>query len=120
MGSLSEAECGRECVESRRVLEDITGRAVEMFAYPFGTLADFGRRSEQAIAAAGYKWAFTSQHGPVWAETHPLRIPRVKIENGDSLDMVACIAQGALDSWAWIDRHLWWLQRGAHRRPIAS
>ena len=120
MGALSAAECRRECVESRRVLEDITGRAVDMFAYPFGTLVDVSPPSEQAIAAAGYKWAFTSQHGPVRAETHPLRIPRVKIENGDSLDMFERISRGALDSWAWIDRHLWWLQRGAHRRPIAS
>jgi peptidoglycan/xylan/chitin deacetylase (PgdA/CDA1 family) len=120
MGSLSVAECRRECVESRRVLEDITGRAVDLFAYPFGTLVDFGQQSEQAVAAAGYKWAFTSQHGPVSAETHPLRIPRVKIENGDSLDMFARIVEGALDRWVWIDRHFWWLQRGAHRRPITS
>ena len=120
MGSLSTAECRKECVQSRRVLENITGRAVDMFAYPFGTLVDFGQLSEHAIAAAGYKWAFTSQHGPIRAETHPLRIPRVKIENGDSLDMFARIVEGALDSWALIDRHLWWLQRGAHRRSITG
>jgi hypothetical protein len=120
MGSLSTAECRKECVESRRVLENITGRAVDMFAYPFGTLVDFGQLSEHAIAAAGYKWAFTSQHGPVRAETHPLRIPRVKIEHGDSLDMFARIVEGALDSWALIDRHLWWLQRGAHRLSITG
>ena len=120
MGSLSAAECRRECAESRRILEDMTGRAVDMFAYPFGTFVDFGRLSEQAVAAAGYKWAFTSQHGAVWAETHPFRIPRVKIENGDSLDMFARIVEGALDTWAWIDRYLWWLQRGAHRRPIVE
>lgn len=118
LGALSPAERRRECVDSRSILEDITGRVVDAFAYPFGTLIDFGPRIEQAVAAAGYSWAFTSQHGPVSGITHRLRIPRIKIESGDSLDMFARIVRGAMDSWVWIDRYCWWLQRGAHRRAM--
>ena len=120
MAALTPRECLRECSESRQLLEDVTGRAVEMFAYPFGTRADFGALTECALRAAGYQWAFTSQHGPLAPDTHPLRIPRLKIENGDSLEMFAKILGGAVDAWLWVDRYLWWLQRGAHRRPIAT
>jgi peptidoglycan/xylan/chitin deacetylase (PgdA/CDA1 family) len=76
MVSLAPRECLREAVESRHILEDITGRAVEMFAYPFGTAVDFGARTEQALDEAGYRWAFTSQHGPLGPATHRLRVPR--------------------------------------------
>ena len=120
MVSLSRSECLREAVESRHILEDITGRAVEMFAYPFGTAVDFGALTERALDEAGYRWAFTSQHGSLSPATHPLRVPRVKIENSDSLDAFKNIVAGAADAWGWVDRHLWWLQRGAHRRPVAS
>jgi peptidoglycan/xylan/chitin deacetylase (PgdA/CDA1 family) len=116
MGALSPAKRRRECIDSRSILEDITGRIVDAFAYPFGTLIDFGPRIEPAVAAAGYSWAFTSQHGPVSGVTHRLRIPRINIENSDSLDMFARIVRGAMDPWVWIDRYCWWLQRGAHRR----
>ena len=120
MVSLSPSERRREAVESRHILEDITGRTVEMFAYPFGTVVDFGLSTEEALEQAGYRWAFTSQHGALSAATHPLRIPRLKIENGDSLEAFKRIVAGAADAWRWVDRYLWWLQRGAHRRPLAS
>jgi hypothetical protein len=120
LGALSPRECRRECVDSRHILEDITGGPVDAFAYPFGTWVDFGPRIEEAVAAAGYSWAFTSQHGRLSAATHPLRIPRIKVENADSLDMFARMVRGAMDPWVWVDRYCWWLQRGAHRRSMAS
>jgi peptidoglycan/xylan/chitin deacetylase (PgdA/CDA1 family) len=120
MTSLSPSECRREAAESRRILEDITGRTVETFAYPFGTAVDFGASTQQVLEEAGYRRAFTSQHGALSASTHPLRIPRLKIENGDSLDSFKKIVGGAADAWRWVDRYLWWLQRGGHRRPLAS
>jgi peptidoglycan/xylan/chitin deacetylase (PgdA/CDA1 family) len=117
--SLSVRDCMRETVRSRHVLEDITGRAVAMFAYPFGTRADFNVVTERVLEKAGYRWAFTSQHAPLSRTTHPLRIPRLKIERHDSLEMFERIIAGGVDAWQWVDEHLWWLQRGAHRRSAS-
>lgn len=120
MPSLPLEERNREARDSRRALEDITGRTVTTFAYPFGTRADFDAASEQALAAAGYVRAFTSQHGPIRGDTHPLRMPRVKIEASDSVATFGKIAAGAGDLWQWVDRYLSRLQRGPHRRPVGA
>lgn len=120
MTSLSIRDCVREAERSRGVLEDITGRAVAMFAYPFGTKADFNAVTEQVLEKAGYRMAFTSLHAPLSGTTHALRIPRLKIERYDSLEMFERIVAGGGDAWRWVDEHLWWLQRGAHRRSAPS
>jgi peptidoglycan/xylan/chitin deacetylase (PgdA/CDA1 family) len=107
-------------VHSKQVLEDITGAEVAWFAYPFGTRRDFDLETERVLADAGYRMAFTSQHGPVTPATHALRIPRVKIEGTDSFALFKSIVAGNLDAWCLVDRWLWWLQRGPHRRAPAG
>jgi peptidoglycan/xylan/chitin deacetylase (PgdA/CDA1 family) len=53
---LSDAECGRELVESRERLESLVGGPVRHLAYPRG-LND--ARVRHLAEASGYRWAFT-------------------------------------------------------------
>lgn len=99
-----------EAERSRAVLESLTGRPVTAFAYPFGTRADYDDRTTATLRAAGYRLAFTSQHGSITRDSDPLRLPRVKIEGGESLWMFRAIASGAMDGWRWVDHWLWCLQ----------
>ena len=99
-----------EAERSRAVLAALTGRPVESFAYPFGTRADYDDRTTETLRAAGYRLAFTSQHGAITRDSDPLRLPRVKVEGGESLWMFRAITQGAMDGWRWVDRWLWRLQ----------
>jgi peptidoglycan/xylan/chitin deacetylase (PgdA/CDA1 family) len=112
---LSARELAEELVGSKKAIEDMTGRAVTSFAYPFGTLRDFDRRTADALRASGYRIAFTSQHGALAAGQDAMMLPRVKIEGGDADWVFRAACSGGLDQWRLIDAGLSGLQR-----PVAG
>lgn len=79
--ALDEAAVRRELVESRRVLQERFGVAVDSFAFPFGLY-----RPEQVelVRSAGYCSAVTTREAlqdP--AHWNPLELPRIKISGKD-------------------------------------
>jgi peptidoglycan/xylan/chitin deacetylase (PgdA/CDA1 family) len=115
LGSMSLAEARAEIVESREILEQRLGQSVTAFAYPFGTRADYSIGTAALLAEAGYRSAFTSQHGAVRPGADPFTLPRIKVEGGEPAWMFHHLCSGALDGWRWVDRTLWRLQS----RPAA-
>ena len=59
MSQLDQASCLREVTESRATLEELTGKAVRTFAYPF---CKYGDAALAAVAEAGFDAAVTC-HG---------------------------------------------------------
>jgi peptidoglycan/xylan/chitin deacetylase (PgdA/CDA1 family) len=116
LGPMSLAEARAEIAESREILEQRLGQAVTVFAYPFGTRADYSAGTAALLTEAGYHAAFTSQHGAVRAGADPFALPRIKVEGGEPAWMFHHLCSGALDGWRWVDRTLWRLQS----RPAAS
>ena len=73
----------REIGGARAALEQRFGVPVESFAYPFGI---FGEADRKAVAAAGYRWAVTTNEGvstDLDADAHALK--RIKVSGKDSL-----------------------------------
>jgi peptidoglycan/xylan/chitin deacetylase (PgdA/CDA1 family) len=68
LADLSETEVRREFTESRRLLEDWTGKPVHHLVYPYGSRAACGRREFALAREAGYKTAFTTRRGNIFAE----------------------------------------------------
>jgi peptidoglycan/xylan/chitin deacetylase (PgdA/CDA1 family) len=60
MTELDAASLEREAVASRQFLENLLGRQVESFSYPFGDVND---RVRQAVARAGYRVACGTRRG---------------------------------------------------------
>ncbi len=69
-------ELGGELALSRIMLEEQLGVRLEHFAYPFGSVDEQAR---EAVAAAGYRWAFTTR--PTYWHTiaDPFRIGRITV-----------------------------------------
>ncbi len=111
MGELPIDEMTAEAVNSRQLLSEHLNQDIESFAYPFGMSRDFNARTDAALAEAGYRIAFNSMHGPIYAGMDPISLPRVKVEGGESCSMFAAISHGALDAWRMVDDRLWRLQR---------
>ncbi|MGE0281235.1 MAG: polysaccharide deacetylase family protein [Rhizobiaceae bacterium] len=109
--SLSPRELVTELEASKKQIEDIVGKAVTSFAYPFGTMRDFDGPSAQALRMAGYRVAFTSQHGTIETDLDPMFLPRVKIEGGDPDWLFRASCQGAMDQWRFVDQGMAGLQR---------
>jgi peptidoglycan/xylan/chitin deacetylase (PgdA/CDA1 family) len=110
LGRMSAAQVEDEVVRSREMLEQRLCEQVTAFAYPFGTRADFNTRTASILKRAGYRCAFTSQHGTVHAGIEPFLLPRIKVESGEGLWLFKLLLRGGLDAWSWVDRTLWRVQ----------
>ncbi len=90
-GYLTRAESGQgsgyatwlenELRESKRILEEKTGKTVSVLAYPYGAYDD---SVAEATARAGYSAALTCNFGSVRPETNPLKLNRVVIDRTTS------------------------------------
>lgn len=112
---LSPRDLAVELSDSKKQIEDIVGKKVTSFAYPFGTRRDFDARSAEALRKAGYRFAFTSQHGAIEAGQDPMFLPRIKIEGGDADWLFRAACHGAMDQWRLVDATLAGLQRPESR-----
>ena len=72
---VDEARLRRELVDSKHKLEDLIGREVTSFSYPYG---DYDDRVLAAAIAAGYKNAVSTKLGTA-GRTSVYEIPRVNV-----------------------------------------
>jgi peptidoglycan/xylan/chitin deacetylase (PgdA/CDA1 family) len=74
-------------------LEQITGAAIEHFSCPGGR---WDRRVVEAVKAAKFRTMATSRTGMNFASTNPLRLTRIAVLNGTSVDLFRreCRGQG--------------------------
>lgn len=95
---LDDAALRREVIDSKRALEDMLGREVRAFAYPYGGVDE---RVRAAVAEAGYKVAFTCIPGMNgWND--PLTLRRAEIsEDTSRLDLFLKPRTGC-SAWEWL------------------
>jgi peptidoglycan/xylan/chitin deacetylase (PgdA/CDA1 family) len=104
LGRMTPDQAARQATVSRAALRRVTGTTVAAFAYPFGTRLDFSAATGVALRSAGYRCAFTSQHGPVTRTSDPMELPRIKVEGGDPFWVFRLAVRGGLDCWRLVDR----------------
>jgi peptidoglycan/xylan/chitin deacetylase (PgdA/CDA1 family) len=79
LSTCTEQQIDYELRQSRRDLEVICGRRIDLFAYPYG---DYNRHVAEAAQNAGYRAAFAVTPVPVGLPTY--EIPRVDIYASDA------------------------------------
>jgi peptidoglycan/xylan/chitin deacetylase (PgdA/CDA1 family) len=80
----------REISGSRQQCEEITGRRVGGFAYPFG---DFDDSTANAVRSAGMDYAVTTLPREARPRVDPFRLPRVAVADWGEVEfrrMVLC------------------------------
>jgi peptidoglycan/xylan/chitin deacetylase (PgdA/CDA1 family) len=85
--SLSNLPSGRqrdEIVRSKHELEEVVGRRVASFAYPYGTTADFDETTVSLTRAAGFDHACANVAGRMGSRTDRFRLPRFLVRNWDA------------------------------------
>lgn len=73
-----DATARDEIAGSKADLEQLLGRACEVFAYPNG---DFGERDVALAREAGFRWAVTALPGLNDARTDPMRLRRLVVRD---------------------------------------
>ena len=74
--ALADSDLAREMRDSKHLLEDITGRPVVSFSYPYG---EFDRRVAEAAEAAGYLNAVSTRLGALTRAGGEYEIPRINV-----------------------------------------
>jgi peptidoglycan/xylan/chitin deacetylase (PgdA/CDA1 family) len=89
LATLSAEEARRELEESRRVLEEKTGRRVSHVSYPFGTEKECGAREFQIAAEMGFRTGTTTRRGRIVPEhkNHLTALPRINVPGSDSASL---------------------------------
>ncbi len=91
----------RELVGSRKAIEQRLGTECRHFSYTWGRHTRNLRRS---AAAAGYRYAATTNHAPLQPDYDPLAIPRVNVAREYSLADFQAIVRGDWDYLGWVQR----------------
>lgn len=96
LARLSAAEAERDMVASRRKLEQIIGREVTHFAYPFGNGYACGPREAQIARAAGFRTAVTTRRGTLFPmhRNHLYALPREPLDRTDTPTSLRCKIDG--------------------------
>ncbi len=82
LSQLSDAQMRREVFDSKAALQDVLGREVLDFCYPYG---DYNARTCELVQEAGYRSGLTCIKGPANTAHNPFEIPRKAISYGDNL-----------------------------------
>jgi len=63
LSALSDNEQQQEIAGGKLRLEELIGKPIETFAYPYGAIADFSSTTVNAVSATGFRAAVTTVHG---------------------------------------------------------
>jgi peptidoglycan/xylan/chitin deacetylase (PgdA/CDA1 family) len=80
---LTAEEQAAEMADSRRILEELTGRAVDFFSYPFGTRQDYSAETPELCRQLGFKGSYANFHGHIFRSTDPFQLPRMLVRDWD-------------------------------------
>jgi peptidoglycan/xylan/chitin deacetylase (PgdA/CDA1 family) len=96
LASVAASEVVGEVTASRRFLEEIIGREVVHFAYPFGDTSACGVREMEIIRAAGYRTAVTTRRGTLFPEhlSHLHALPREPLLAHETPSTLRCKRDG--------------------------
>lgn len=84
LSAISREEQREEIVGSIQAIEELIGKPVRTFAYPFGSAHDINKASIEIIRSTGVQAAVTTTPGVVWANNSDLAaLPRLWVGDWD-------------------------------------
>ncbi len=94
LSAIGLEEQGREIRQSKRRLEEIMGREVASFAYPYGGDSDYSAETVRAVKEAGFEFACSNYGGVVRHGADLLQINRVLAR-----DWPADVLEEKIEGW---------------------
>lgn len=82
---------------SKNYIEELLGREINSFSYPYGSWRDFDRSHQEIIRNAGYRLAVTTIYGSNTFKSNPLSLRRISIYANDNLNTFEMKINGYYD-----------------------
>jgi peptidoglycan/xylan/chitin deacetylase (PgdA/CDA1 family) len=76
LAALDPTQQREQILSDKRALEQICGREMETFSYPYGSLSDYTDATVEIVREAGFRGACSNHLGVVKPWTDPYRLPR--------------------------------------------
>lgn len=111
LSSMSQSELNSEIRGSKDDLEDILGRLVDTFCYPFGKMDDVGEMALQTCKSIGFRAAYSTVRTAINSDNSAYFIPRICVNPG----MAPAVLSGLLDEVFWPEIMIRSLARAAKR-----
>jgi peptidoglycan/xylan/chitin deacetylase (PgdA/CDA1 family) len=83
LSKLSIEEQTIELTESKKYLEELLGREVVSFAYPYGTKYDYTAETVALVQECGYMTASSNVAEAIWKGTDRFQLPRLLVRDCD-------------------------------------
>jgi len=87
-----------EIFESKKTLEEITGKRVTSFSYPYGSKSDIGYESVSIVKEAGFGIACANVEGIVGRKANPYLLSRCLVRNWDGDEFAKRLRRFLYDS----------------------
>lgn len=83
LSHLSVSEQRTEILGSKQNLEEITGKEIRLFSYPFGAQEDYSDVTVGILSEAGFEKSVTAHPSSVMESTNPYELGRFTVKNYD-------------------------------------
>jgi peptidoglycan/xylan/chitin deacetylase (PgdA/CDA1 family) len=93
LSALSADDQLSELRESKQAVEEVVGRRVDYFSYPFGRAADLGAGIARPVRDAGYRAACTTIQAAVGRDDSRYLLPRLTVHEQDAESLVARVTK---------------------------
>jgi peptidoglycan/xylan/chitin deacetylase (PgdA/CDA1 family) len=117
MIALDDERLARELVDSRATLQQMLGRPVDYFAYPFGHVDD---RVAEATRRAGYRAAFSTRPGFNRNDVDRFRIRRIDVYGTDTPAMLMRKVRLGTNDGSAASLARYYIGRAMARLPLAT
>jgi peptidoglycan/xylan/chitin deacetylase (PgdA/CDA1 family) len=98
LAGLTRQAVEREVRQSREQLQELLGRPVTLFAYPFGELATYTMQTQEVLRETGYRAAVSTRSGTYGSAKGLYELRRIELHGGDSpAEMLSRLA----GDWDW-------------------
>lgn len=89
LSRLNSADQKDEVQQSKTSLEEILGRPVTSFAYPYGTRSDYTEETAAIVREVGYDHACSNFEGLIHQGTDPWQLPRFLVRNWNGEELAS-------------------------------
>src|SRR5262245_37341922 len=97
LSAIPEETQRREIENSKRGLENVTGRRVNGFAYPHGSPDTYTTRTVELVREAGYTFACVAHPGLIDPSVNRFKLPRIEVRNLSKDRFARCLSDWFCD-----------------------
>lgn len=93
LGKTGSAQQKIEIENSKKTLEQLLGRTISLFAYPFGSAASYSKNTIETLKHSGFEAACSTKSRRLLPEVDPYTLPRITVRDWPADKLAAVLKE---------------------------